>query len=221
MKKFLIVGILLLTTNISYGQIGIGVSNSDLTSEELQINGNLIITNKVGQVNKLEELLEKKTVNNVEVNTDYRVVAQDPNLVGDVSGQIKEMYGQQNVLPIIIQPYEIQNVNGDDLDDLNLNIPLSDYFVAITNFEAVDNLKQGFPAVASKGRFEYNAFVGTDNMWHVKVRNPSTSPANTTNAFNYYFDVLIYPNRFFKNLNLKSYNLNNSKSGDAVTPIVD
>jgi len=131
------------------------------------------------------------------------------------------MYGQQNVLPIIIQPYEIQNVNGDDLDDLNLNIPLSDYFVAITNFEAVDNLKQGFPAVASKGRFEYNAFVGTDNMWHVKVRNPSTSPANTTNAFNYYFDVLIYPNRFFKNLNLKSYNLNNSKSGDAVTPIVD
>ncbi|HCC94676.1 MAG TPA: hypothetical protein DEQ26_10180, partial [Flavobacteriaceae bacterium] len=197
------------------------VSNSDLTSEELQINGNLIITNKVGQVNKLEELLEKKTVNNVEVNTDYRVVAQDPNLVGDVSGQIKEMYGQQNVLPIIIQPYEIQNVNGDDLDDLNLNIPLSDYFVAITNFEAVDNLKQGFPAVASKGRFEYNAFVGTDNMWHVKVRNPSTSPANTTNAFNYYFDVLIYPNRFFKNLNLKSYNLNNSKSGDAVTPIVD
>ncbi len=186
MKKFLIVGILLLTTNISYGQIGIGVSNSDLTSEELQINGNLIITNKVGQVNKL-----------------------------------KEMYGQQNVLPIIIQPYEIQNVNGDDLDDLNLNIPLSDYFVAITNFEAVDNLKQGFPAVASKGRFEYNAFVGTDNMWHVKVRNPSTSPANTTNAFNYYFDVLIYPNRFFKNLNLKSYNLNNSKSGDAVTPIVD
>ena len=221
MKKILIVGILLLTTNISYGQIGIGVSNSDLTSEELQINGNLIITNKVGQVNKLEELLEKKTVNNVEVNTDYRVVAQDPNLVGDVSGQIKEMYGQQNVLPIIIQPYEIQNVNGDDLDDLNLNIPLSDYFVAITNFEAVDILKQGFPAVASKGRFEYNAFVGTDNMWHVKVRNPSTSPANTTNAFNYYFDVLIYPNRFFKNLNLKSYNLNNSKSGDAVTPIVD
>ncbi|MDM1550477.1 hypothetical protein [Empedobacter falsenii] len=221
MKNFLIVGILLLTTNISYGQIGIGVSNSDLTSEELQINGNLIITNKVGQVNKLEELLEKKTVNNVEVNTDYRVVAQDPNLVGDVSGQIKEMYGQQNVLPIIIQPYEIQNVNGDDLDDLNLNIPLSDYFVAITNFEAVDNLKQGFPAVASKGRFEYNAFVGTDNMWHVKVRNPSINPANTTNAFNYYFDVLIYPNRFFKNLDTKSYNLGGNKSGDAVTPIVD
>ena len=220
MKNFLIVSILLLTTNISYSQVGIGVSNSDLTSEELQINGNFIITNKVGQVNKLEELLEKKIVNNVEVNTDYRVVAQDPNQIGNVSGQIKEIYGQQNVLPIIIQPYEIQNVNGDDLDDLNLNIPLSDYFVAITNFEAVDNLKQGFPTTASKGRFEYNAFVGLDNMWHVKVRNPSTSPANVNNAFNYFFDVLIYPNRFFKNLNTKSYNLGGNKSGDAVTPIV-
>ena len=153
MKNFLIVSILLLTTNKSYSQVGIGVSNSDLTSEELEINGNFIITNKVGQVNQLEELLEKKIVNNVEVNTDYRVAVQDPNQIGNVSGQIKEIYGQQNVLPIIIQPYEIQNVNGDDLDDLNLNIPLSDYFVAITNFEAVHNLKQGFPTTASKGRF--------------------------------------------------------------------
>lgn len=51
MKNFLIVSILLLTTNKSYSQVGIGVSNSDLTSEELEINGNFIITNKVGQVN--------------------------------------------------------------------------------------------------------------------------------------------------------------------------
>lgn len=58
-------------------------------------------------------------------------------------------------------------------------------------------------------------------MWHVKVRNPSINPTNATNAFNYYFDVLIYPNRFFKNLNTKFYNLGGNKNGDAVTPIVN
>jgi hypothetical protein len=221
MKNFLIVSTLLLTTTFLYSQVGIGVSTNNLTSEELQIDGNFIITDKIGQVSKLEELIEKKTINNVIVNTDYRVVAQDPNTIGDVKGQIKEMYGQQNVLPIIIQPYEIKNINGDNLNDLNLNVPISDYFIAITNFEAVDNYKQGFVASADKGRFEYNVFEGSDYMWHVKVRNPSINPSRLDNAFNYYFDVIIYPNRFFKNLKIKSYNLGGSQNGDAKTAIVD
>ncbi len=206
---------------MAYGQVGIGIPSNEMTTEELQMKGNLIISNKVGQVNKLEELVEKKIVNGVSQNTDYRVLAHDPNQIGDVKGQIKEMYGQQNVLPIIIQPYEILNINGDDLEDLNLNIPFSDYFVAITNFEADDKLKQGFPATANKGRFEYYAFVGSDNMWHVKIGNPNASPSNLVRAFNYYFDVLIYPNRFFKNLNTKSYDLGGKQTGNAGTPIID
>lgn len=221
MKKIFIINSLLLAVGIAYGQVGIGVSNNDLTKEELQINGNLIITNKIGQTKKLEELAEKKIVNNILVDTDYRVIAQDPNTNGNVKGQIKEMFGQQNVLPIIIQPYEIVNVNGDDLDDLNLNIPTNDYFIAITNFEAVDRLKQGFPAATNKGRFEYNAFKGSDKMWHIKIRNPYASPANSANAFNYNFDILIYPNRFFKDLGTKSYNLGGSQNGDAKTPLID
>ena len=130
MKKKLIANIFSFVVTMAYGQVGIGIPSNEMTTEELQMKGNLIISNKVGQVNKLEELVEKKIVNGVSQNTDYRVLAHDPNQIGDVKGQIKEMYGQQNVLPIIIQPYEILNINGDDLEDLNLNIPFSDYFVA-------------------------------------------------------------------------------------------
>ncbi|WP_314244016.1 hypothetical protein [Empedobacter tilapiae] len=223
MKKIIVSGLILMNVNSVFGQVGIGISNEDLSTEELQVNGNMIVTNKIGQANKLAEVTEQKTVNGIVVNTDYRVIAQDPNLAsnGNVKGQIKEMFGQQNVLPIIIQPYQISNVKGDDLDDVNLNIPSSDYFIAITNFEAIDNRTQGFPAASNKGRFEYNVFIGTDKMWHVKLRNPSINPSVLTNAFNYNFDILIYPKRFFKDLGVKTYNLGGNNKSEATTPIID
>ena len=212
---------LCIISNYTYAQVGIGISDKELSSEELQIKGNLIITDKIGQSNKLPDLQEFKIVNGVRVESSYRVVAQDPNLKDNLKGQIKEMDRQQNVLPIIIQPYNINNINGDDLSDLNLNIPTDNYFIAITNFEAIDNKSQGFSNVTSKGKFEYYVYIGEDNFWHLTIRNPSVNPANMNSAFNYNFDIIIYPNRFFKNLGTKSYEMKGSQNGDAVTPIIN
>lgn len=205
-------------------QMGIGLTPSEMPEEDLQIKGELIITQKVGQKSQFPNLQEFKTTEaGTSASTDFRVIAIDPNQenlnTNLVKGRVKEMYDQKNVLPIIIQPYNIQNIHGDDLTSLNLQIPTSDYYVAITNFEAIDNKKQGFGTSNNKGRFEYFVFE-KEGYWHVKIGNPYLSPADLDNAFGYNFDIIIYPNRFFKDLGEVVYP-NVGQNGSASQAIVN
>jgi hypothetical protein len=209
----------------SYAQLGIGIEPAELTNEELQVKGELIITQKVGQTGEFPPLEEFRSTEAGIQTTDFRVIAIDPNsesINGQaVKGRVKELHDQKNVLPIIIQPYHVKNIHGDDLTSLNLQIPTSDYYVVITNFEAVDNYCQGFYEAQNtnnKGRFEYFVFE-SDGNWHVKIGNPHLSPAILDNAFEYYFDIIIYPNRFFKDLGEKIYP-NVGQNGSASEPIV-
>ncbi|WP_322969792.1 hypothetical protein [Faecalibacter sp. LW9] len=117
-------------------------------------------------------------------------------------------------MPIIIQPYHIKNIKGDDLNNLNLQIPSDKYIVAISNFEAIDNAGQGFKSENGKrGKFQYEIF-DEGGIWRVRIENPSVNPLNVSNTFDYKFGIIIYSKRFFNDLGEIEF-LNVGRNGNA------
>ena len=223
MHKYIYLIITILFSTKTIAQVAVG--NIDVTKnspEDFVINGNVIISGDVGKRTSIEKLKEYKTIDNKSVPTKFNLIAVDPTekLIDNkiVKGQIKEINSTEQILPIIIQQYEIQNILKDDLNDLDLQIPTSKYFIAISNFEAVDNKKEGFQSTdGQRGRFQYEVFQ-KNNTWRVRIGNPSIDPLTATNTFNYNFDIIIYSKKFFNDIGIVTFNNvgQNGNAGDTV-----
>lgn len=205
--------IALLLTIFSYSQIGIGVENP---TELLEVNGVTVVNDKF-YIDGLDDYSSGVD--------DFHLIAINPSSA-DFDGSIIEFYGNQEIMPIIIQPYEIQNIYRDDLNNLNLNISTDRYVISISNFEAIpSSSNQGLYKVGggnnSNSERIYGNFVirtfEQGNTWRVNIGSPTANTANDSHRYTYKFDVVLFPKRFFKNLGNLQYNLNGSNSGAAAT----
>lgn len=205
MKKLLLLSIFCVITKIN-AQIGIGTTTP---TEKLEIAGAAAIGTTV-TVDPIDY------VNNA---SGFTIVGTDPQSA-TVNGKIVAL--ETLYTPVTIQPYQINNIYRDDLNDLNLQIPTDKYFITIANFEAVpSNGNNGIftdttATSINKGHFVFNAFQSGSN-WHVQIGYPTLNTQNTTDRYTYRFDVILYSKRFFKNLGEVNYNLNGSNSGSAGT----
>lgn len=194
-------------------QLGIGVTNP---TETLEVDGITVVSDKL-YLDGLDNY--NKTVD------DFRLIAINPDSQG-FDGSIIEFYGNQEIMPIIIQPYEVQNIYRDDLNNLNLNISTDRYVISISNFEAVPSSgNNGLYKVSggsqSNSERVYGNFVirtfEQNGTWRVHIGSPTANTRNTSDRYTYKFDIVLFPKRFFKNLGNINYNLNGSNSGAAAT----
>lgn len=206
MKKNLSVGLITLC-GLAYSQVGIGTTNP---VEKLEIVGATAIGTSV-------TVDPTNYVNNA---SGFTVVGTDPqsSTVGGKVIALETLY-----TPLTIQPYEINNIYRDDINDLNLNIPTDKYFITIANFEAIPSAGNNgiFTNTAanpvSKGHFVIDAFASGAN-WHVKIGYPTLNTQSTADRYTYKFDIIIYSKRFYKNLGTLEYNLNGQNNGTTSGP---
>lgn len=205
--------IALLLSLFTFSQIGIGIDNPQ---ELLEVDGVTVVNDKF-YVDGLDDYSGGVD--------DFRLIAINPES-SNFDGSIIEFYGNQEIMPIIIQPYEVQNIYRDDLNNLNLNISTSQYVISISNFQAVPSAgnsglykisgTNGSSATRSYGNFVIRAFE-QDGTWRVHIGSPTANTRNTTDRYTYLFDVVLFPKRFFKNLGNINYNLQGSNTGAAPT----
>ncbi|TDX87184.1 hypothetical protein [Epilithonimonas xixisoli] len=150
----------------------------------------------------------------------FDVIAVDPQS-SVVNGKVMKV--ETLYTPIIIQPYSINNIYRDDLNNLDLQISSEKYMVAITNFEAIPsstNSSQPNNGVYStsdvKGHFVIRAFE-SDGTWRINIGYPTLNTQYTSGRYTYNFDVILLSKRFFKVLNqsVTTYNLRGDVIGDA------
>lgn len=205
--------IALLLTIFSYSQIGIGIENP---TELLEVDGVTVVNDKF-YIDGLDDYSSGVD--------DFRLIAINPSSA-DFDGNIIEFYGNQEIMPIIIQPYEIQNIYRDDLNNLDLKISTNRYVISISNFEAIPSAGNQGLYKTSGGNFSsssrtYGNFVirtfEQSGTWRVNIGSPTANTRNTSDRYTYKFDIVLFPKRFFKNLGNIPYNLNGSNSGQAST----
>lgn len=182
------------------GQVGIGTTTP---TEKLEVVGAAAIGTSV-TIDPIDY------VNNP---SGFTIMGTDPQSA-TVNGKIVAV--ETLYTPLTIQPYTINNVYRDDINDLNLNIPTDKYFITIANFEAIPSTGNNgiYTNTNNKGHFVFNAFQ-SGTTWHVKIGYPTLDTQNTADRYTYKFDVILYSKRFFKNLGEITYNLNGSNSGTA------
>jgi hypothetical protein len=206
--------IVLLLAICVHAQLGIGIANP---TQALEVDGVTVVSDKL-YLDGLDNY--NKSVD------DFRLIAINPESDG-FDGSIIEFYGNQEIMPIIIQPYEVQNIYRDDLNNLNLNISTSRYIISISNFEAVPSAgnnglyKISGGTTSSSDRVYGNFVIRTfeqNGTWRVNIGSPTANTRNTTDRYTYKFDIVLFPKRFFKNLGNITYNLGGNNSGSASTP---
>lgn len=200
-----------------HAQIGIGVENP---TEMLEVNGTSVVTDQF----KLDGLVSY----NGGVD-GFNIIAIDPTSE-NINGEIRQFNGQQELMPIIVQPYEIQNIYRDDLNDLNLNIPSNKYIILLSNFEAIPStINSSEPNLGlyktagnnnsnsdrTYGNFQIETFEN-GGTWHVRIGSTANT-RYTSNQYTYKFDIVLFPKRFFKDAGSAQYNLNGQKTGTAPT----
>lgn len=193
---------------LSFSQnVGIGTENP---KEILEVIGSVGIAT------------ETYTADNTYSNntTGFSVVSRDPQS-SIINGQL---YKQETLYaPMVIQPYSVENIYQDDLNDLNLQIPTDKYFVAITNFQAIPFTSNAaepnnglFATTNNKGHFEIKV-ISEGGMWHAKIGYPTLNTHYTSNRYTYKFDIVLFSKRFYKDLGEIKYNLGGTKAGAANT----
>lgn len=208
--------IALLLTLFSYAQIGIGVENP---TEILEVDGITVVNDKF-YIDGLDNYSSGVD--------DFRLIAINPES-SSFDGSVIEFYGNQEIMPIIIQPYEIQNIYRDDLNNLDLKVSTERYVISISNFEAIpystqtNGVNRGLYKISGNnsssssrtyGNFVIRAFE-QDGTWRVNIGSPTANTQNTTDRYTYKFDVVLFPKRFFKNLGNINFNLQGNNSGAA------
>lgn len=165
----------------------------------------------------------------------FRIVAIDiPNDTNSslINGRLMEFSGNQEIMPIIIQPYHIKNISMDNLKDLNLNISTSKYVISLSNFQAIPINSSGIYRISSKTSkgntsYEYDNFVirsfESGGNWHVEIRAREADPIVTnpnlgSGSYEYLFDIILFPKRFFRNFGTVPYDLGGSNTGSALVP---
>ena len=222
MKTYFLIPTLFITFTLSFSQVGIGVTNPtqmlEVDGGHIYVGDDFYIMNSIGSYSGDD--------------TGFHIIAADPNSQSKgepLNGELIEFYGNQELLPITIQAYEIKNVRYHKLQDLNLQIPSDKYVISLSNFEAIPssgNLGLYRVSRNTSGffntfqNFTYSNFVietsEVGNNWHVRIEAPNVSLShNTSWTYTYKFDIIIFPKRFFKNLGNLQYNLNGSKNGAA------
>lgn len=185
-------------------QVGIGTTTP---TEKLEIAGNTAIGTSVF-------IDPADYVNNP---SGFTIVATDPQSA-TVNGKLLAV--ENLYTPLTIQPYSVTNIYRDDLNDLDLNIDTTKFFITLANFEAIPNTgNNGIytnPATTpvSKGNFVIDTFEA-NGTWHVKIGYPTLSTQNTADRYTYNFDIILYSKRFYKSLGTVTYNLGGNNSGSA------
>ncbi len=196
------------------GQVGIGVPNP---TNMLEVDGGDVYVTDKFYINNLPAY-DGATLG----PNNFRIIAVDPDSQSHGSaldGRLMEFAGNQELMPIIIQPYNVSNLNADNLTDLNLNISTSKYVIALSNFEAipVGGALGIYRKSGSGSNLIYDNFVirtfENSGTWHVEIRAREANPQ--TGSYQYNFDIVLFPKRFFRNLGQISYDLYGSNTGSA------
>lgn len=216
MKSYLLIWLPFMVSLTVQAQVGIGVTNP---TNMLEVNGSDVYVADKFYINNLP------AYDGTALGPDkFRIVAIDTNSQANgsaIDGRVMEFVGNQEMMPIIIQPYNVTNINADNLNDLNLNISTSKYVIAISNFEAIPlNGAQGiYRKSVSNNVYVYDNFVirtfENGGTWHVEIRARDANPQ--TGSYQYNFDIVLFPKRYFRNLGQINYDLGGSNTGAAVT----
>lgn len=211
MKFNLTFGLIFSVSSIVFSQIGIGVSNP---KEMLEVdNGKVYVKEKF--------YIDIQNIESYKGGVDeFRITATEPK-----EGKFMEFAGNQEIMPIIIQPYRVKGINKDNLKLLNLNIPSSKYVISLSNFQAVpiDN-NSGIYRISTKGSgsrrtYVYDNFeiktINQNGSWHVKIGADEADPRE--GSYEYHFDIILFPKRFFRDLGEVPYNLRGANTGSANT----
>lgn len=217
MKFNLTFGLIFSVSSIVFSQVGIGVSNP---KEMLEVdNGKVYVKEKF--------YIDIQNIESYKGGVDeFRITATEPK-----EGKFMEFAGNQEIMPIIIQPYRVKGINKDNLKLLNLNIPSSKYVISLSNFQAVPtNYKEseekylGIYRISTKGSgsrqtFVYDNFeiktINQNGSWHVKIGAEEANPQY--GDYEYHFDIILFPKRFFRDLGEVPYNLRGVNTGSANT----
>ena len=220
-KSKIILGIFFTISSIVNAQVGIGVPNP---KEMLEIDGGDVYINGKFYIDDLP------SYDGVKLGPDqFRMVTidrQSKSRGSSLNGKFMEFRGHQEIMPIIIQPYHITNVSKDNLKELNLNISSDKYVISLSNFEAIP--MNGNEGIYRKGwyidffkiKYEYDNFIirsfEKDGKWHVHIGAKDADPQ--IGHYEYSFDIILFPKRFFRNLGEITYDLKGKNSGAATAP---
>lgn len=221
MKTNLLCWLFLAASFTLNAQVGIGVTTP---TQMLEVDGGDVYVNNKFYINSLP------AYDGLTYGPDkFRIVAADKSSEAHgaaVDGRIMEFVGNQEIMPIIIQPYQITGVSKDNLRDLDLNISTSKYVISICNFQATPiggSLGIYRKSVTTSGgntSYVYDNFVirafESAGKWHVEIRAREADPQ--TGSYEYNFDIVLFPKRFFRNLGTVPYDLDGENTGAAASP---
>jgi len=207
MKK-IILYIYLATLSLSaFAQVGI---NTITPRKTLEVSGNTKIsgTLKIGTIDALVD------------GDNYDFVTQETN--GDVDEVDLTNTQLGNALGYI-QTYEIQNVELDWLDEFNTLVNSNKFTVIVTSFSFSEEVGFVFSTVGDFEGFSIPAvssFV-KNGTWWVKADYPQIDSVDGSTNGTWTISVLIISKDLIKTFNDQVYNMNNSTTGAAVSPLID
>lgn len=206
MKYNVIFG-LLCFCQVVVAQVGIGTLEPQT---DLDVNGSLLIQNTLQTHNPLPAT----SINDENFKLLGRRTDSEP--VGEITVlNVKEL----NVAPINVITYEFTNFNKDNLTDVNLQYDADKYIVAVSNFRYIGDpvRRRSVNGKNSLGAFVTNAFIGTNNQWHIEIRNLFLDLANNQNL-KYEVTLIIYDKSYFRHLELIEVNMGSVSTGSAPMP---
>lgn len=186
---------------------GVGI-NTTSPRKTLEVAGNANIDGEV-RVNVIDEFTQDEEVT--------FLIQNQTNFVKeiDASGDgLAVAYFQEYILT------NMQNGVGDWIQDLDTSIPSSEYVITIISAYYNQELTME-AADASNFAIPYISAFVKDGTWHISADYPSAKNRNTTEPGKWVINTLILSRAFSKILPTQTFDLSNTSSGAATTPVID
>ncbi|KAA2215407.1 hypothetical protein [Chryseobacterium sediminis] len=142
----------------------------------------------------------------------------------DLTGELQIIGTPTNTFPINYIAYKVNHVEGDNLEDLNLNIPSSQYIVAVVGsyFVSNDGNNQLSMSFIGEGDFSpKNIYAfNSGGTWHLTANFPHATTKNFLTGANGSWTIycLVINNTFSKDLGSSVVNFGGSSNATGTVP---
>ncbi|WP_131329561.1 hypothetical protein [Chryseobacterium piperi] len=141
----------------------------------------------------------------------------------ETTGEIMAVRVGSNTKSFSTATYQLNNVNGDWVNNFDTKISATDYTVIVTglSFGGSPNAKglrvgaEGTPAGSTYNPLNYSAFI-QNGTWRLTADYDGGNPPPGVNG-NWTINVLIINNSLINGLSTQTYNLNGSSTGSAAS----
>ena len=212
MRIFLV--LVLIISAKSLAQVGIGTTQPET---DLHVAGSTLV----------QEEFETTQLGSTDNNdVDFKLITRltNSNPVGEIN---RLNVDNLTVAPINVIKYYFDDVDGDNLEDIDLSYEADRYLIAISNFryigapiekQAVDNHNR-----PTMGNFITRVFTAPSlndsevETWHLQIQNTFLDP-ESDEEIEYEITLIVYDRSYYRELTPIETNLAGSNTGSVAAP---